>query len=230
MAREQQVTDWPELPLSAWADTCATLHLWTQMVGKVRLAHAPLINHWWQVPLYVTSRGLTTSPIPYAARSFQIDFDFIGHRLEIRCNDGGIATIPLVARSVADFYAEIMGRLRELGLETRIWTMPVEIPDAIPFEQDRDHAAYDPDYAHRFWRSPGACRPSLHPLPVAVPRQGQSGPFLLGQFRSGGHALLRPQGGAADQRVTQCWGMGDAGGLLARGEQLRVLAGEWGFR
>jgi Family of unknown function (DUF5996) len=153
MAREQQVTDWPEIPLSAWADTCATLHLWTQMVGKVRLAHAPLVNHWWQVPLYVTSRGLTTSPIPYAARSFQIDFDFIGHCLEIRCNDGGIATIPLVARSVADFYVEFMGRLRELGLETRIWTMPVEIPDAIPFEQDRVHAAYDPDYAHRFWRS-----------------------------------------------------------------------------
>lgn len=153
MATEQQVADWPALPLSEWADTCATLHLWTQVIGKIRLAHAPLINHWWQVPLYVTSRGLTTSAIPYSARSFQIDFDFIDHHLEIRCNDGGIATIPLFARSVADFYAEIMDRLRELGLETRIWTMPVEIPDAIPFEQDREHASYDPDYAHRFWHS-----------------------------------------------------------------------------
>jgi len=152
MTGDTQATDWPDLPLSEWADTCATLHLWTQVVGKIRLAHAPMINHWWQVPLYVTSRGLTTSPIPYDARSFQIDFDFIDHRLEIRASDGAVATIPLVARSVADFHAELMARLRELGLETRIWTMPVEIPDAIPFEQDRDHASYDPEYAHRFWR------------------------------------------------------------------------------
>ncbi len=152
MAKEPQSTDWPDLPLSEWADTCATLHLWTQVVGKIRLAHAPIINHWWQVTLYVTSRGLTTSPIPYGSRCFQIDFDFIAHKLEIRTSDGAITAIPLIARSVADFYAEVMGRLRELGLETRIWTMPVEIPDAIPFDQDRDHASYDPEYAHRFWR------------------------------------------------------------------------------
>jgi hypothetical protein len=144
---------WPELPLSEWADTCATLQLWTQVVGKIRLAHAPLVNHWWQVPLYVTSRGLTTSPIPYGSRSFQIDFDFIDHRLIIQCNDGATETIALSPRSVADFYAEVMGRLRGLGLETHIWSMPVEIPDAIPFEQDRDHAAYDPEYAQRFWRA-----------------------------------------------------------------------------
>jgi hypothetical protein len=144
---------WPELPLSEWADTCATLQLWTQVVGKIRLAHAPLVNHWWQVPLYVTSRGLTTSPIPYGSRSFEIDFDFIDHRLIIQCNDGATETIALSPRSVADFYAEVMGRLRGLGLETHIWSMPVEIPDAIPFEQDRDHAAYDPEYAQRFWRA-----------------------------------------------------------------------------
>jgi hypothetical protein len=144
---------WPELPLSEWADTCATLHLWTQVVGKIRLAHAPLVNHWWQVPLYVTSRGLTTSPIPYGSRSFEIDFDFIDHRLVIQCSDGATETIALSPRSVADFYAEVMGRLRGLGLETHIWSMPVEIPDAIPFEQDRDHAAYDPEYAQRFWRA-----------------------------------------------------------------------------
>ncbi len=152
MERETHAPEWPDLPLAQWADTCATLHLWTQVVGKIRLAHAPMMNHWWQVPLYVTSRGLTTSPIPYAARSFQIDFDFIGHRIEIQTSDGAIATVPLISRSVADFHAEVMGRLRDLGLETRIWTMPVEIPDAIPFEQDRDHASYDPDYARRFWR------------------------------------------------------------------------------
>ncbi|MGH7152787.1 MAG: DUF5996 family protein, partial [Acetobacteraceae bacterium] len=153
MTTAPQTDDWPSLPYSDWADTCATLHLWTQVVGKIRLAHAPMVNHWWQVPLYVTSRGLTTSPIPYAGRSFQIDFDFIDHRLEIRTSDGAIATVLLFARSVADFYAEIMGRLGELGLETRIWTMPVEIPDAVPFEHDRDHASYDPQYAHRFWHA-----------------------------------------------------------------------------
>jgi hypothetical protein len=143
---------WPDLPLSEWADTCATLHLWTQVVGKIRLAHAPLINHWWQVPLYVTSRGLTTSPIPYDSRSFQLDFDFIDHQLVIQTSDGAIERIALAHRTVADFYSEVMNRLRGLGLETHIWTMPVEIPDAIPFDQDREHASYVPEYAQRFWR------------------------------------------------------------------------------
>ncbi|MFL5283370.1 MAG: DUF5996 family protein [Rhodopila sp.] len=152
MARQLHATDWPDLPLSEWVDTCATLHLWTQIVGKIRLVHAPMINHWWQVPLYVTCRGLTTSLIPYGARSFQIDFDFISHHLEIKSSDGAIAMVPLVARSVADFYSELMDRLRELGLETRIWTMPVEIAGAVPFEHDRDHASYDAEYANRFWR------------------------------------------------------------------------------
>jgi hypothetical protein len=144
--------DWPELRLSEWADTCATLQLWTQVIGKIRLAHAPMINHWWQVTLYVTSRGLTTSPIPYGTRSFQIDFDFIDHRLVVQTSDGAVEAIPLIPRTVADFYAEVMGRLRGLGLETRIWTMPVEIDGAIPFEDDREHAAYDADSAQRFWR------------------------------------------------------------------------------
>jgi len=152
MAMQSKATDWPDLPLSAWADTCATLHLWSQIVGKIRLAHAPMINHWWQVPLYVTCRGLTTSPIPYGPRSFQIDFDFISHRLEIMVSDGATATVELAARSVADFHAELMGRLCALGLETRIWTMPVEIVDAVPFEHDHDHASYDPEYVARFWR------------------------------------------------------------------------------
>jgi hypothetical protein len=143
--------DWPDLPLSAWADTCATLHLWTQIVGKVRLAHAPMVNHWWQVALYVTSRGLTTSPIPYDATSFQIDFDFIDHTLRIRASTGKSDILALAPRAVADFHGEIMGRLRRLGLETRIWAMPVEIEGAIPFDQDRQHASYDPDYANRFW-------------------------------------------------------------------------------
>jgi uncharacterized protein DUF5996 len=143
---------WPDLPLAAWRDTCATLHLWTQVVGKVRLARAAMINHWWQVPLYVTTRGLTTSPIPHGARTFQIDFDFIAHRLVIQTSDGAMDSFTLEPRSVADFHAEVMGRLRALGLETRIWTMPVEIAEPIPFEHDHTHAAYDRDYAQRFWR------------------------------------------------------------------------------
>ena len=142
---------WPDLPLSEWMNTCATLHLWTQIVGKIRAVHAPMINHWWQVPLYVTSRGLTTSPIPHHTGYFQIDFDFIDHRLKILTSDGAIETISLLHHTVADFYAEVMGRLHGLGLQTKIWTMPVEIAEAIPFEQDRKHASYDPDYAHRFW-------------------------------------------------------------------------------
>lgn len=144
--------DWPEIPLANWIDTCTTLHLWTQVVGKIRLAHAPMLNHWWQVALYVTCRGLTTSPIPYGARTFQIDFDFIDHTLRLQTSNGERETLPLAPRTVADFYAEVMSRLAKLGLETRIWTTPVEIPDAIPFEHDRTHAAYEPEYVTRFWR------------------------------------------------------------------------------
>ena len=146
-------SDWPELPFLDWADTCATLHLWTQVVGKIRLANAPMVNHWWQVPLYVTCRGLTTSPIPYGGESFQIDFDFLDHTLKLQTSKGAVESIALGPHSVADFYTELMGRLRGLGLETRIWTMPVEIPDAIPFEQDRTHASYDAESdVTRFWQ------------------------------------------------------------------------------
>src|SRR5689334_7123609 len=156
MAREEVLSnpsDWPDLPLSEWSDTCATLHLWTQVVGKIRLAKAPMINHWWQVPLYVTCRGLTTSPIPHDdGRSFEIEFDFIDHRLQIDASDGRTANFALAPCTVADFYGEVMGKLRGLGLEVRIWTLPVEIPDPIPFEGDREHAAYDPAHAHQFWR------------------------------------------------------------------------------
>jgi hypothetical protein len=138
--------------LADWRDTYTTLHLWTQVVGKIRLALAPMINHWWQVPLYVTCRGLTTSPIPYGPRTFAIDFDFIDHHVVIQTSDGANESFPLETLSVADFYGEIMDRLRSLDLEVRIWTRPVEIPDPIPFEQDRQHGTYDRDYAERHWR------------------------------------------------------------------------------
>jgi hypothetical protein len=144
---------WPALDYTEWQDSCATLHLLTQIVGKIRLAHAPLVNHWWQVPLYVTSRGLTTSAMPHGARNFQIDFDFIDHQLRIEASDGRRDSIPLIPRPVADFYAELMGRLRALDLETHLWTMPVEIADPVAFEEDRVHAAYDPGQVTRFWRA-----------------------------------------------------------------------------
>ncbi|MGA8619558.1 MAG: DUF5996 family protein [Candidatus Sulfotelmatobacter sp.] len=142
---------WPELPLAAWQDTYATLHMWTQIVGKVRLALSPRVNHWWEVPLYVNSRGLTTSAIPYGHDNFEIQFDFIDHQLQIRGSWGSSKTLPLKPQSVADFYAVFISTLRSLGIEVKIWTMPVEIPNPIRFESDTQHHSYDPEYAHRFW-------------------------------------------------------------------------------
>jgi hypothetical protein len=144
---------WPALDYPAWQDSCATLHRWTQIVGKIRLAQAVPVNHWWHVPLYLTARGLTTSAMPHRDRTFQIDFDFIDHRLDIAASDGRGDSLALVPRSVADFYAEITARLDALGLPVRVWTMPVEIPDPIRFEEDHAHAAYDPDRVNRFWRA-----------------------------------------------------------------------------
>jgi hypothetical protein len=143
---------WPALPLAGWRDTQATLHMWTQIVGKTRLALAPMENHWWQVALYVTPRGLTTSAMPCGERIFAVDFDFIDHALAIRTSDGAARTLPLRPRSVADFYAAYTRALGELGLEVKIHPVPVEVVTAIPFADDREHAAYDAEAAQRFWR------------------------------------------------------------------------------
>jgi uncharacterized protein DUF5996 len=143
---------WPALPLSEWRDTCATLHLWTQVVGKVRLARTPWLNHSWHVPLYVTARGLTTSPIPYAHRTFVIEFDFVEHRLRIDSSDGAQRQLSLQPQSVADFHSAVMRALADIGIEIAIDRMPNEIPGAIPFDEDREHASYDAVHAHRFWR------------------------------------------------------------------------------
>ena len=143
---------WPELPLEAWADTCATLHLWTQIVGKVRLALTPWINHSWHVTLYVTARGLTTSAIPCGTRAFEIDFDFIDHALRIFASDGRSAGFPLEAQSVASFHRRIFEALRGIDIRVAINTKPSEIADAIPFDRDEVHCAYDADYANRYWR------------------------------------------------------------------------------
>ena len=143
---------WPELPYTAWKDTYATLHLWTQIAGKIRLAQTPWLNHSWHVVLYVSARGLTTSPIPFGDRSFQLDFDFLDHVLRASVSDGGQKEIALFPRSVADFYADLMRSLAELGIEVRINELPNEIPDAIRFSEDHAHASYDRDYAERHWR------------------------------------------------------------------------------
>lgn len=142
----------PPLPLEEWQDTYATLHMWMQIVGKVRLARAPMLNHWWQVPFYLTTRGLTTSPIPYGDVSFEISFDFLDHQLRVQTSDNGLRTLALAPRSVSDFYRELMAALRALGLEVKIWTMPVEVPDPIPFDTDERHRTYVAEQAQRFWR------------------------------------------------------------------------------
>ena len=146
---------WPSLPFEAWKDTCETLHMWTQIVGKVRLALSPPMNHWWQVPFYVTARGLTTSPIPVPGeqgRIFEVQFDFIDHTLFILTSDGTTRALPLIPRSVAAFYQEFMASLHALGIEVTINTMPSEVQHPIRCDQDEVHASYDPVYAHRFWR------------------------------------------------------------------------------
>jgi Family of unknown function (DUF5996) len=142
---------WPDLPLSVWSEACDTLQLWTQIVGKVRVALTPLINHWWNATLHVTSRGLAAPAMPYRSRTVDIVFDFVAHRLAIETSDGGSETIALAPMAVADFYASFMAALHRLGVDVHIWTMPSEIENAIPFEKDRTHRQYDPVYAQRFW-------------------------------------------------------------------------------
>jgi len=144
---------WPILVLEEWQDTLATVHMWTQVVGKIRLHQTPLINHWWNVPLYVSARGLNTSAIPCADRIFEIEFDFIDHQLRIECSDGALKKLPLRPQTVADFYRELMTAMHELGLDVKIWTMPVEVPNPIRFEEDVVHASYDAEYVNRFWRA-----------------------------------------------------------------------------
>ena len=144
---------WPDIPLEAWSDTCATLHLWTQIAGKIRLSRSPRQNHGWHVTLYVTSRGLTTSPVPYDTRTFQIDFDFVDHELSITSSDGSRGGFPLVPQSVATFYRRLMDELITMGLPVQINLKPNEVADPIRFDRDEQHASYDADRVNRFWRA-----------------------------------------------------------------------------
>ena len=143
---------WPALPLAEWKDTHTTLHLWTQIVGKTRLALCPRENHWWHVTLYLTARGLTTMPIPHGTSAFEVAFDFIDHRLTIVTSGGERRSLPLRPRSVADFYQEYMATLDGLGLPVRFRPIPDEVEHPIPFPEDHEHAAYEAEQAHRFWR------------------------------------------------------------------------------
>ena len=144
---------WPALPFAEWNDTRETLHRWTQVVGKIRMALTPTINHWWNVPLYVTARGLTTSLIPYGDRSFDMEFDFIAHVLRVRSSDGGEHDIPLAPRTVADLHDEVFSVLRSLRIACEIWKVPVEIENPIPLDEDEQHRAYDHEYVQRFWQA-----------------------------------------------------------------------------
>jgi len=154
MTERPTAQHWPSIPVAGWADTRDTLQLYTQVIGKVRMANTGLANHWWNVPLYVTARGLTTSLMPHpTGPAFQIDLDLVAHRLEVVTADGRTGGLPLEPRTVADFYAEVMRLLEGLDVGTEIWPVPVEIPGAIPFADDREHASYDADAVHRFWQA-----------------------------------------------------------------------------
>ncbi len=150
---DQSPQAWPSLKVEDWIDTRDTLHLWTQIVGKIRLVNAPLVNHWWNVTLYVSPRGLTTSSIPYGrSQVFDIEFDFVDHQLRIRSDDGRTQLVALEPKPVAQFYSEVMQAMRELGIETKIQATPNEVDPAIPFAEDYEHASYDADAVHLFWR------------------------------------------------------------------------------
>lgn len=190
--------DWPELPLAAWQDTYDTLHMWSQIVGKVRLALSPKLNHWWEVPLYVNAVGLTTSPIPYARGIFEIQFDFIDHKLTVQTNRSTGATIKLAPRSVAEFYAMFMATLRELGIQVNIWPMPVEIPNPIAFDQDTQHKSYDREFANRFWRILVSCDSVFKEFRARFVGKSSPSHFFWGSFDL---AVTRFSGRRAPERV-----------------------------
>lgn len=173
---------WPALPYEAWKETLQTLHMWTQIVGKVRLALTPHVNHWWQVPLYISARGLTTSPIPYQDQLFEIVFDFLDHNLYILTSRGTRKILPLMPRTVADFYQDFMSSLRTLGIEVTINTVPSEVKNPIPCDQDQEHESYDEEYAQRFWRILVQTDKAL--MKLRSPFIGKSSPihFFWGSF------------------------------------------------
>jgi Family of unknown function (DUF5996) len=181
--------DWPSLMVDEWTATRDTLHMWVQIVGKVRMVHMPLINHWWQVTLYVSPRGLTTGAVPYRDAVFDMEFDFVNHMLAIRKSDGRQEAVPLAAKPVAEFYGETLSALDRLGIETRIVGKPNEVDPAIPFAEDYQHAEYDPGAAQAFWQQLVQA-PGDDQLSSGVRRKGQSGPIFLGGFGFSLHTIF----------------------------------------
>ena len=173
---------WPALPYEAWKDTYATLHMWAQIVGKVALTQAPQMNHSWAIALQVTPRGLSTHTLPHGRRSFTIEFDFIDHLLVIRTSEGAIRTLALAPHTVADFYRDVMGILREMALPVKIWPMPVEIASPIRFDEDSAHHAYDPVYANRFWRILVQCERVLNAFRCSFTGKCSPVHFFWGSF------------------------------------------------
>ena len=174
---------WPALPFAQWRDTCETLHLWTQVAGKLALAMTPLVNHHWNVAFRLTARGFATQPLHTAdERTITAEFDFIEHEFTLRCSDGGVETIALAPMTVADFHAKVMAALARMGVHVHIWTMPSEIEDAIPFEKDTVHRSYDPAWANAFWRALASMRPVFEEFRARF--VGKSSPvhFFWGSF------------------------------------------------
>lgn len=188
---------WPALPYAEWKDTLHTLHMCTQVVGKVRLALSAHVNHWWEVPFYVSARGLTTSTIPYSAGIFEAEFDFLEHVLRIETSAGETEVLDLAPRSVASFYSEFMASLKSLGIDVKIWPMPVEIPNPIRFDQDTVHASYDPLYAERFWRILVSLQPVLQEFRGRFIGKNSPTHFFWGSFDL---AVTRFSGRRAPQR------------------------------
>jgi hypothetical protein len=188
---------WPALALAEWNDTYATLHMWTQIVGKVRLALSPKINHWWGTALYVTARGLTTSAIPYEKGIFEVRFDFISHNLDIATSLGESRTLRLAPRTVANFYAEFMNALHSLGINVKMWPVAVEVPRPTRFDLDESHSSYDSEYAHRFWRILASIHPIFQEFRARFIGKASPVHFFWGSFDL---AVTRFSGRAAPER------------------------------